>query len=161
MLALSSWDKKRAFDSVSRNLSKMALVRIGVPREIAEYIVAHDEDGHTIIRSSYSLGVMKEIKNRAITEGKSYTDPACDPENKMIYFNGQRGCGQRDVSSTTIWPCSYDILVYAIEDVMESDHEEESSEDNCDQVESDGEDVVDGTNSDEQYLVNGENFQLV
>jgi exonuclease III len=44
-LFMSSWDMKKAFDSVSKALCIYALVRLGVPEEMARYIVEMDVGG--------------------------------------------------------------------------------------------------------------------
>ena len=51
--------------------------------------------------------------------GKSYTDAACLVDKALTYFIGERGCGQGDVPSTTIWPAAYDILVVALSLALE------------------------------------------
>ena len=48
----SSWDMKRAFDSVSKPLIHLAWRRLGVPESVAEWLVSIDEDSKTIVRSS-------------------------------------------------------------------------------------------------------------
>ena len=35
----TSWDKKRAFDSLSRSSARLALYRLGVPAEVCEMLV--------------------------------------------------------------------------------------------------------------------------
>ena len=52
-LYVSSWDIKKAFDSVSKPLLIMAWVRMGVPADIATWIVALDNDGKTVVRTPH------------------------------------------------------------------------------------------------------------
>ena len=49
-LGLSSWDTVRAFDSLSRQMAKMSLYRMGVPKEICEDIIDIDQGGFTFVR---------------------------------------------------------------------------------------------------------------
>ena len=39
------WDTRRAFDSVSRNVQKLAWARLGVPLNIVEYLTSLDDGG--------------------------------------------------------------------------------------------------------------------
>ena len=47
----TSWDKKRAFDSLSRNAARIALYRLGVPAEVCEMLVGFDNQGKTVVRT--------------------------------------------------------------------------------------------------------------
>ena len=47
----TSWDKKRAFDSLSRNAARIALYRLGVPVKVCEMLVGLDIDGKTVMRT--------------------------------------------------------------------------------------------------------------
>ena len=47
----TSWDKKRAFDSLSRNAARIALYRLGVPAKVCEVLVGLDIDGKTVVRT--------------------------------------------------------------------------------------------------------------
>ena len=48
---LCSWDVKRAFDSVSRTVIRMALNRLGVPANLINMIHAMEVEGITIVRT--------------------------------------------------------------------------------------------------------------
>ena len=48
---LCSWDVKRAFDSVSRTVIRMALNRLGVPANLINMIHEMEVDGITIVRT--------------------------------------------------------------------------------------------------------------
>ena len=52
----SSWNKSKAFDSVSKNLMRIALHRHGVPLDIYQYIINMDVDvdGPTVVRTPHS-----------------------------------------------------------------------------------------------------------
>ena len=48
---ISSWDMKRAFDSVARNILIASWIRLGIPEPEAQWLVDMDVDGKTVIRS--------------------------------------------------------------------------------------------------------------
>ena len=50
-LYISSWDITRAFDSLGRETVIMALLRLHVPRELAEYITGIDRTGSVFVRT--------------------------------------------------------------------------------------------------------------
>ena len=72
-IALSSWDKKRAFCSVSKNVSKIALRRIGLPVDLINYLVGLDINGTTIIRSDITTDKFEASKRKAHQNNQSYT----------------------------------------------------------------------------------------
>ena len=43
-IVATSWDKKRAFDTLSRNAARIALYRLGVPSKVCEMLVGLDID---------------------------------------------------------------------------------------------------------------------
>jgi hypothetical protein len=49
-LFLSSWDMRRAFDSISKPFQAHAWHRLGVPIQLTEYLVAMDAQGLTYVR---------------------------------------------------------------------------------------------------------------
>jgi len=51
----SSWDIKRSFDSVSKSLIRLAWWRLGIPPDIAEWLVLLDLDSQqTVAEFAYS-----------------------------------------------------------------------------------------------------------
>ena len=56
----TSWDIRRAFDSVSKNLQKIAYARLGVPDDIIDYIVDIDDESQTYIRSPQAVYTMEK-----------------------------------------------------------------------------------------------------
>ena len=48
---LCSWDVKRAFDSVSKTVIRMALNRLGVPANLINMIHAMEVEGITIVQT--------------------------------------------------------------------------------------------------------------
>ena len=75
--AFSSFDIKRAFDSVSKNLSRLALIRMGVPEVLVEYIVAHDHGGMVFVRTPLVLDTLRDlVRKKEIS--LSQTPPCVD-----------------------------------------------------------------------------------
>jgi hypothetical protein len=50
----TSYDMSRAFDAVSKNIQAIAWRRLGVPDDVADWLVAMDIDGVTVVRSPHS-----------------------------------------------------------------------------------------------------------
>ena len=106
-LYLSSWDVRKAFNSLSKNALRFSWTRLGVPFHIAELLVSLDEKGHTTVRSPYAQ--REWIKRKY----KGFSD--------RDYFSAIRGAGQGDVSSPFNWDAAFDILLCALSSVS-SDH---------------------------------------
>ena len=75
VLHTCSWDITRAFDSVSKNIMKMAWARLGVPQEWANWLVQLDDGGMTVVRTPHAIKVWNEhgragFKSRAKTRKK-------------------------------------------------------------------------------------------
>jgi hypothetical protein len=94
---VTSWDIRRAFDSVSKPLITLALRRLGIPKRLTDYIAKVDE-GLSVVRTPWALSCWEE---EGVTEG----------------FIGERGIGQGDVTSPLIWTAFFDILLTALEEV--------------------------------------------
>jgi hypothetical protein len=104
-LYMTSWDFKRAFDSVPKSLLIHAWVRVGVPVKIAEYMVEIDEGAHTVIRSPAAL-------------------ERCGDTHKVgtmndMAFEAACGTSQGDVQSPLSWVAVFDILLSALRKVGE------------------------------------------
>jgi len=102
-LYLSSWDIKKAFDSLSKNSLRFSWTRLGVPAHIAELLVSLDKDCHTIVHFPYAQD--RWCRQRY----KGFSD--------QDYFNAIRGAGQGDVSSPFNWDAAFDILLCALSSV--------------------------------------------
>jgi hypothetical protein len=59
-LFASSWDIRRAFDSLPKPLLCFAWTRLGVPLDIAQMIVAADTDGVTVVKSPTAVLAMSK-----------------------------------------------------------------------------------------------------
>ena len=53
-LHTTSYDLSKAFDSVSKNLMRLAWRRLGVPKDVAEWLVEMDINGVTIVRTPFA-----------------------------------------------------------------------------------------------------------
>ena len=87
-LYISSWDIRRAFDSVSRPMILLSLQRLGVPRSVAERISYADKDDKVTVITPASM--------------TSINAPS---------FRTEIGIGQGDVISPVIWIAFMDILL--------------------------------------------------
>jgi len=54
-LYMSSWDMSKAFDNLSREMLLVCLLRLHIPREIAEYIISLDIGDNVIVRTPWLL----------------------------------------------------------------------------------------------------------
>ena len=95
---VSSWDIRRAFDSVSKPLMQWALKRLGIPEDLIRMFSATEEGGGTIVRTPYAI---HEMKNGKPKEG--------------LGFQQRRGIPQGDVASPMIWVAVFDIVLDALE----------------------------------------------
>ena len=118
LIALSSWDFTRAFDSVSHIASKLSLYRFGLPQAMCSALVDSNARTLTFIKSPAAV---KHWNKHIKTHGKAQSYTAIDPfAAPAPPFNAKRGVGQGDVDSTLIWNCFMDILLCAL-DTTEKD----------------------------------------
>ena len=104
----SSWDMSKAFDSVSRPLIILCWQRLGVPVELAQWLVALDLGGHAIIRSDFALDLLDQQGLEALL-----------PHS----FTPERGTGQGDIHSPFTWLAVFDVLLTMLAaDTDSSDH---------------------------------------
>ena len=81
---ISSWDVKRAFDSISREYQIAALVRVGIPVATAEYLINLDGGGEIAVRSP-----LNETNNLSTGGWENIRDDG-------YLFTAERGTGQGD-----------------------------------------------------------------
>jgi len=81
-LYLSSWDIRRAFDSLGPEYVIRALERMHIPREIAEYLVKLDDHGMVYVRTPHNMELREQGR---LCEGRG--------------FKRDKGVGQGDVPS--------------------------------------------------------------
>ena len=101
----SSWDMKKAFDSVSRPLIILCWQRLGVPRALAEWLVALDLHGHAVVRTDFALETL-------VQEGFSSLLP--------LAFSPERGTGQGDIHSPFTWLAVFDVLLTLLDQDQDS-----------------------------------------
>ena len=120
----SSWDMSKAFDSVSKYIMRIAWHRLGVPEDIANWLVSMHEDGVTVIRSEQATeafytsaynGIIHSQQNpppdmggRVNNDEQQYLDILAES------FDAERGTGQGDIPSPTCWNAVLDILLAAL-----------------------------------------------
>jgi hypothetical protein len=98
-LALSSWDMKRAFDSVSRPLIRWSLSRLGIPEDLTDYLIRLESNGTTVLRSPKALEAQRRDGNLL-----------------ALGFHAERGTGQGDFCSSPIWSATFDPLLCALDE---------------------------------------------
>ena len=101
-LYMSSWDIKRAFDRVPKQLLIYAWIRLGVPSEVAKYLVSID------------LGVILLFAHptRSTPSGMVATTSL-----EALCFLVQLGAGQGTVDAPLNWNAMFDILLDALRTV--------------------------------------------
>ena len=90
-LFLSSWDIRRAFDSVSKEAMEASWRRLGVPHTTAHWIAHMDDHGPTAVRSPWALEAWHRDGYNGLGPEVSLTKPST--------FTRERGTPQGDVSS--------------------------------------------------------------
>ena len=103
---LTLWDIRRCFDSISRNLMKLAWARLGVPADVVQWITTLDEGSHTYIWSPYMADNMEP---RSLDSLLSHDGPFI--REHELGFDTQRGCGQGDTLSSVAFVAVFDILL--------------------------------------------------
>jgi hypothetical protein len=104
----STWDITKAFDSATKELLKLAWIRLGVPLDIAVWLVDMDKVSHTVVRSPWARSVFANSSYSGFTAN---TNQLQDP----AFFHPMRGVAQGDVPSPLNWVAFFDILLRALE----------------------------------------------
>jgi hypothetical protein len=105
---LASWDIKRAFDSVPRNLMRIAWKRLGVDSSTVEWLTGLDEGGLTFAWTPHMQDHMEPHSEKFLMSGgaKHFVAAA-----EKFGFHAHRGIGQGDTMSTVAWIAVFDILL--------------------------------------------------
>ena len=104
------WDIRRAFDSIPRNLQKLAWVRLGVPKNVAEWFVELDDGGLSFISSPfYHLNKNIHTPEQLHNKNTHFT------QSPQLGFTAERGIGQGESASSLMWTALYDILLEFID----------------------------------------------
>jgi hypothetical protein len=108
------WDMKRAFDSIPRNLQRLAWNRLGVPPDVAEWFVALDDGGQAYVETPH-FHLHKNLRSsQDFLSGASHFPnplPSSDSTQTDLGFSPQRGIGQGESASSLMWVAVYDILL--------------------------------------------------
>jgi hypothetical protein len=114
----TSYDMSRAFDAVSKNVQAIAWRRLGVPDDIADWLVDMDVAGVTVVRSPFSQARWEEDAYMSI---RSFSIPPSTAKTHMVYaidavqpFTCDRGTGQGNTDSPTCWNAVFDIALTAL-----------------------------------------------
>ena len=113
-LFLSSWDIRRAFDSVSKEAMDASWRRLGVPAPMAHWIAHLDDNGPTAVRSPWALQAWREAGYQGLSRDTSLTSPRT--------FVRERGTPQGDVSSPHAWTAFFEIALRALTMTDPSSH---------------------------------------
>ena len=107
------WDMKRAFDSIPRNLQRLAWTRLGVPTDVAEWFVSLDDGGLAYIDTPhFQMNKNLHSSQSILTGVQHFPNPSSSPEQPQhLGFNPQRGIGQGESASSLMWVAVYDILL--------------------------------------------------
>ena len=128
-----TWDITKAFDSVSKNVMRLAWSRLGVPDVWIQWLVGMDEGGMTVVRTPHAVDVWNKVglsgfKKRSGFESRTSSgsgmsvqgdtqDSDTGPKGGKLQADGfvaERGTGQGDVTSPSCWAALFDILLTAL-----------------------------------------------
>ena len=102
----SSWDIRRAFDSIRKPILQMSWQRLGVPERIAQYIVDLDKDCLTIPLTPHAMYILSTHGIQSFY-GETTSSTAAG-------FFPSTGTPQGDTPSPTNWNATLDVLLRAL-----------------------------------------------
>ena len=102
------WDVRRAFDSIPRNLQRVAWVRLGVPPDVAEWFVQLDDGGLSYIATPHFFQKRKLHTSEQMADNVEHLS-ASDP--RTMTFTAARGVRQGEIASSLMWVALYDMLL--------------------------------------------------
>lgn len=111
---ITFWDIRRAFDSIPRNLQRLAWHRLGVPTDLAEWFVSLDDNGAAVIDTPYYASHKNLRSSLEMLHNNATFHPTTDTETTPPMpkgFTPQRGIGQGESASSLMWVAVYDILL--------------------------------------------------
>ena len=94
---ISSWDMKRAFDSLGKKFIIRCLRRLHVPLSLATFMTSLDEEGFVFVKCPKNM--------KAAEEGLVAL------EDKGLKFSTRRGTGQGDIPFPLLWVAALDTLL--------------------------------------------------
>ena len=104
---MSSWDIQRAYDYPSETDIKLARMRLGIPPYIADYLIAIDSKGKTLMRSPAAFTAWAKKLRKSM-------QPTTVDEDLPQPLKAERGASQGAVLSPTKWLAFFDILPVAL-----------------------------------------------
>ena len=107
-LDFMSWDTAKAFDSVGNHIQYASWRRMGVPAQVAMWLMQLDLGGAFVLLSPHTKKTLDSIR----MAGKS--DTGHHETIRKIGFTPARGFTQGDVKSPIAWICFFDTLVAAL-----------------------------------------------
>jgi hypothetical protein len=113
----------KAFDSVNKPLMVAAWARLGVPQDIADYLVNMDLGGDTLIKTAHAKSVMGQLKKgQHLRDVKATGENPRSTANTVRTFEARDGIGQGDSPSANAWIAIYDILLCALDEIGEASY---------------------------------------
>ena len=104
----SSWDIRRAFDTVPKAVLVMSWERLGVPSDVANYIIDLDRHCLSIPLTPHAQHIRQTVGLQAFSTNDTTTATAQG-------FLGVTGTAQGDTPSPSNWTASFDIPLRALE----------------------------------------------
>ena len=77
---ITFWDIRRAFDSIPRNLQRLAWHRLGVPEDVAEWFVSMDDQGTAFVVTPY-YAASKDQENERLPHS-AHAENKLPPANR-------------------------------------------------------------------------------
>ena len=103
---ITFWDFRRAFDSIPRNLQKLAWVRLGLSVPDAEWFVDLDDNSCSFLITPLFESLATLHSSPALHHQATHFH-----QNTDLAFTAQRGIGQGESASSLVWVAIYDILL--------------------------------------------------
>ena len=110
---ITFWDIRRAFDSIPRNLQRLAWMRLGVPEDVSDWFVNLDNEGSTFIATPLYDQNKKLSTPEEMLKGAPHVATLRDDNTSEsdLAFHPERGIGQGESASSLMWTALYDILL--------------------------------------------------
>ena len=107
-LFLSSWDQRKAYDSVDRKVLLFAGIRSGIPHALVDYLLRMDYEAVMVIQTPLAMATNIALGKEGLTE-------------HGLAFHPARGTAQGGVDSSLMYSLFLDILLCAIESSSDPD----------------------------------------
>jgi hypothetical protein len=121
---ITFWDIRRAFDSSPRNLQKLAWMRMGVSKGLAEWFIELDDGGLSFIDTPLYVNTSDLHSHEDMLKRKKHM---CSAKNiKELIFKAERGIGQEESASSLQWTVLYDMVLKWIDSKNRKLYEDEN-----------------------------------